>query len=112
MRRQTGPWRRVTKFVPYILIGMDILKDFDFRCGESEWNGEYLFLGCLKENINSDYLNELHKYFGYISPLRTDIILEWFWDNPRHGACRGFFRLSAISLYNCPRYMVCIIIGD
>ena len=59
MRRQTGPWRRVTKFVPYILIGMDILKDFDFRCGESEWNGEHLFLGCLKENINSDYLNEL-----------------------------------------------------
>ena len=80
MRRQTGPWRRVTKFVPYILIGMDILKDFDFRCGESEWNGEHLFLGCLKENINSDYLNELHKYFGYISPLRTDIILEWFWE--------------------------------
>ncbi|MCI9571636.1 hypothetical protein [uncultured Acetatifactor sp.] len=106
MRRQTGPWRRVTKFVPYILIGMDILKDFDFRCGESEWNGEYLFLGCLKENINSDYLNELHKYFGYISPLRTDIILEWFWDNPRHGACRGFFRLSAISLYNCPPWYV------
>ncbi|MCI9219274.1 MAG: hypothetical protein HFH94_06000 [Lachnospiraceae bacterium] len=52
-----------------ILIGMDILKDFDFHCGESEWNGEYLFLGCLKEKINAEYLNELHKHFGYISPL-------------------------------------------
>lgn len=49
-----------------ILIGMDILKDFDFHCGESEWNGKYLFLGCLKEKINLEYLSELNKHFGYL----------------------------------------------
>lgn len=52
-----------------ILIGMDILKDFDFHCGESKWNGKYLFLGCLKEKINSEYLEELFKHFGYIKPI-------------------------------------------
>lgn len=50
-----------------ILIGMDILKDFDFHCGESKVNGKYLFLGCLKEEINALYLDELYRHFGYIN---------------------------------------------
>lgn len=51
-----------------ILIGMDILKNFDFHCGESRWDEEYVFLGCLKNRINSEYLEKLHKHFGYINP--------------------------------------------
>lgn len=50
-----------------ILIGMDILKDFDFHCGTSLATGEYLFIGCLKNNITQDYLDALHSHFGYIS---------------------------------------------
>ncbi|MDE7311647.1 MAG: hypothetical protein K2N87_08555 [Eubacterium sp.] len=49
-----------------ILIGMDILQDFDFHCGKSIDNGEYLFLGCLRNDISQDYLDELYKHFGYI----------------------------------------------
>ncbi len=48
-----------------ILIGMDILKDFDFHCGKSEENGKYIFLGCLKEKINQDYFDTLYQHFGY-----------------------------------------------
>lgn len=51
-----------------ILIGMDILKDFDFHCGRSKVNGEYIFLGCLAEQINSEYLGALYQHFGYIDP--------------------------------------------
>ena len=49
-----------------ILIGMDILKDFDFHCGMSLITNEYMFLGCLKRNITSDYLGALHLHFNYI----------------------------------------------
>lgn len=48
-----------------ILIEMDILKDFDFHCGKSDENGEYLFLGCLKDQINQDYFDALRQHFGY-----------------------------------------------
>ena len=49
-----------------ILIGMDILKDFDFHCGESKATGNYIFLGCLKKRITPDYLGALYEHFGYI----------------------------------------------
>lgn len=52
-----------------ILIGMDILKDFDFHCGESRENGKFIFLGCLRQEINSSYLDELYRHFGYVNPL-------------------------------------------
>lgn len=48
-----------------ILIGMDILKEFDFHCGISETTGKYIFLGCLKRNITQEYLNALQMHFGY-----------------------------------------------
>lgn len=43
-----------------ILIGMDILKDFDFHCGISKMTGEYIFLGCLRDNISQEYLSALY----------------------------------------------------
>lgn len=52
-----------------VLIGMDILKDFDFHCGESRRNGEYIFLGCLKDQISMEYMEELYKHFKYISSI-------------------------------------------
>ena len=48
-----------------ILIGMDILKDFDFHCGISKMTNEYLFLGCLRNNISREYLSALYMNFGY-----------------------------------------------
>ena len=48
-----------------ILIGMDILKDFDFHCGTSKIIDEYIFIGCMKRNITQDYLNALQMHFGY-----------------------------------------------
>lgn len=48
-----------------ILIGMDILKDFDFHCGISKMTGEYIFLGCLRDNISQEYLSALYMHFGY-----------------------------------------------
>lgn len=57
-----------------VLIGMDILKDFDYHCGDSyvsdkENNiskGDHIFIGCLKDDINEAYLKALKLYLGYI----------------------------------------------
>lgn len=43
-----------------ILLGMDILKDWDIHIGRLD-NGQTIFLGCPKEQINSDYLFELER---------------------------------------------------
>ncbi|MDE5825345.1 MAG: hypothetical protein K2H91_11785 [Lachnospiraceae bacterium] len=56
-----------------ILIGMDILQHFDFHCGVSLVNdmdndivkGDYLFVGCLKDDITDEYLNTLKRYFTH-----------------------------------------------
>lgn len=48
-----------------ILIGMDILKRFDFHCGESHVTGKYILLGCLKDRITPEYLMALEEHFGY-----------------------------------------------
>lgn len=54
-----------------ILIGMDILKNFDFHCGISEMTGEYIFLGCLKRNLTQEYLEALRRHFGYSKVTET-----------------------------------------
>lgn len=52
-----------------ILIGMDILKDWDIhirtiRNKNLEEYGETIFLGCPMEQINNQYLIELERIFG------------------------------------------------
>lgn len=48
------------------LIGMDILKDFDFHCGKSLKTGEFVFLGCLCSKICSDYTKALQDELGIV----------------------------------------------
>lgn len=50
-----------------VLIGMNILKNFDFHCDVSRITEEYIFLGCLKNEINSKYLEALETHFGHFS---------------------------------------------
>lgn len=47
------------------LLGMNILNKFDFHCGTSKVNSEYMFLGCLKDKITEGYIEALEVHFGY-----------------------------------------------
>ena len=46
------------------LIGMDILEEFEFHCGKSLKTGEYIFLGCLRSNISTEYKDALREELG------------------------------------------------
>ena len=46
-----------------ILIGMDILKDWDIHMG-TVTTGETIFLACPKERLNNEYFEQLDKLFG------------------------------------------------
>lgn len=46
-----------------ILIGMDILKDWDIHMG-TVTTGETIFLACPKEWLNNEYFEQLDKLFG------------------------------------------------
>lgn len=48
-----------------ILIGMDILKNWDIHIGTVD-TGQTIFLGCPKELINSGYLQELENTFHIV----------------------------------------------
>lgn len=56
-----------------VLLGMDILKNFDYHCGDSLVNdknnsiniGNHIFIGCLQNDINEEYLEALKRYLGY-----------------------------------------------
>lgn len=56
-----------------VLIGMDILKHFEYHCGVSLiedvandiLEGDFLFIGCLKDHITKEYLVAVEKYLGY-----------------------------------------------
>ena len=47
-----------------ILIGMDILKDWDIHMGNSRITGKKLFLACPGENICLEYLNAFEENLG------------------------------------------------
>ena len=49
-----------------ILIGMDILSKLDIHIGKDRNSGNTLLLVCPLNNINKDYLDEIHSSFGYI----------------------------------------------
>ena len=42
-----------------ILIGMDILSQMDIHMGTDKNTGEYILIGCLKDNINMEYKEAL-----------------------------------------------------
>lgn len=46
-----------------ILIGMDILSKLDIHIGKSKILGKTIFLACLNNNINEEYLNALKQHF-------------------------------------------------
>ena len=47
-----------------ILIGMDILKDWDIHIGISKVTGKSLFLACSTENKCKEYIDALERHFG------------------------------------------------
>ncbi|MCM1127955.1 MAG: hypothetical protein NC429_15990 [Lachnospiraceae bacterium] len=47
-----------------ILIGMDILKDWDIHIGVSKVTGKSLFLACPMENKCGEYIDALERHFG------------------------------------------------
>lgn len=53
-----------------ILIGMDILKDWDIHIGTIS-SGETIFLGCPKSQINDEYLQELENTFHIASDINA-----------------------------------------
>lgn len=53
-----------------ILLGMDILKDWDIHIGTID-TGETIFLGCPKDQLNEDYLTELEKDFGMAAKINA-----------------------------------------
>lgn len=68
-----------------ILIGMDILRNFDMHTGVSKVNGENVLIGCLRDNITPEYLTALEEHFGYT--LKERIIAELVRDGfliPKH----------------------------
>lgn len=56
-----------------ILIGMDILKDWDIHIGTID-TGETIFLGCPKDQINDEYLQELENTFNIASSINASLI--------------------------------------
>ncbi len=58
-----------------ILLGMDILKDWDIHIGTID-TGETIFLGCPKTQINDDYLQELEKTFHIASDINALFIRQ------------------------------------
>ena len=46
-----------------ILVGMDILKDWDIHIGTVN-TGETVFLACPKDQLNDEYFRELNRLFG------------------------------------------------
>lgn len=49
-----------------ILIGMDILSQMDIHMGTDKKTGEYILIGCLKDNINMAYKEALRSSLGIL----------------------------------------------
>lgn len=62
-----------------MLLGMDVLKHFDFHCGDSKisnlsegiYKDDYIFIGCLKSNICPAYIEALRTYLGYLPVVQN-----------------------------------------
>ena len=53
-----------------ILLGMDILRDWDIHIGTID-TGETIFLGCPKDQINEGYLHALENTFHITSDIKV-----------------------------------------
>ena len=51
-----------------VLIGMDIMKDWDIHIGTIS-SGETFFLACPKDSLNDDYYIELNRLFGICNTI-------------------------------------------
>lgn len=63
------PSARNSIFVNYdrkgnILIGMDILQDWDIHMGMSRESGKYLFIACPRDSLCQEYLDVLEQHFS------------------------------------------------
>ena len=60
------------------LIGMNILNKMDFHCGYSRLLKQFVFIGCLRTDINIDYLEVLSDHLGYL-PNKKFIkeLIDW-----------------------------------
>lgn len=75
-----------------ILIGMNILSNFEFYCGLSRQNNEYLFIGVLKDQEDkSDYYRALEYHFGVVTNCK-DLLYYQFKDSEiTKDEASGFF---------------------
>lgn len=53
-----------------ILIGMDILREWDIHMGISKITGKNLFLACSKENLCPEYQKALMRHFDLLQTIR------------------------------------------
>lgn len=57
-----------------ILIGMDIMKDWDIHIGKDNKTNEIIFLACPIEKINQDYLLALEEHFDLGTTISAAIV--------------------------------------
>lgn len=74
------------------LIGMSTLSNFEFYCGLSRQNNEYLFIGVLKDQEDkSDYYRALEYHFGVVTNCK-DLLYYQFKDSEiTKDEASGFF---------------------
>lgn len=54
-----------------ILIGMDILKNWDIHIGQSQITGECMMLACPYDILNDEYFKALNEHFGIGDSILT-----------------------------------------
>lgn len=59
-----------------ILIGMDIMKDWDIHIGKDVNTEETLFIACPYNKINNDYLLALERHFNVGSSINSAILRD------------------------------------
>lgn len=52
------------------LLGMNILNKMDFHCGRSRILNRFVFIGCLRSEINEGYLQVLSEHLGFLPNTR------------------------------------------
>ena len=66
--------RVTTQTIGNILLGMDIMKDWDIHIGKDNKTNETIFLACPINKINQDYLLALEEHFGLGARVSAAIV--------------------------------------
>lgn len=66
--------RVTTQTTGNILLGMNIMKDWDIHIGKDNKTNEIIFLACPIEKINQDYLLALEEHFGLGTTISAAIV--------------------------------------